>query len=84
MTLKCYQLCLDKVTPTCRDSLISDTQVLKHHGQVRHGTSHTDMIVGGNSLFDITLEKGRAIADPSSVTIREDHPQFAWVMLNSQ
>jgi len=84
MTLKCYQLCLDKVTPTCRDVLISDSAVVKHHGQVRHGTLHSDIVVGGSSLFETTLEKGRAIADPVSVTIREDHPQFAWVLLNSQ
>jgi hypothetical protein len=64
--------------------LLSDNTVLKHHGQIRHGTSHSDMKIGGSSLFETTLEKGRAIADPISVTIREDHPQFAWVMLNSQ
>lgn len=86
-----HHLHLNYINPRYHQRILDDPRILKisvgPYSKFRHGYSSPSFVVGGVDLHEVALEAVKELPpqrDANAIIVRDDHPEFAWLMLQVQ
>ena len=83
-----YHFHLDYISKEYHQQIIDDPLILKilvtGSSKFRHGYNAPSMIFNGTDFHGIALDAAKkmpAVKDANAIIVRDDHPEFAWLIL---